>query len=233
MNYFLDTNFSESNPILNADESKHALRVLRIKTGEELLVGNGKGLRYRCSLARIENNLAHLKIDEVLSQDSPKNQLTIGIAPTKNPSRFEWFLEKSTEMGIWEVIPLISQNSERTKINEKRANKIVHAATKQSQRFYLPRLMPLTKLKDLNTEPYDHCFIAHCNPEYNRQELARVLANAEGKVLVLIGPEGDFDPGEIEQLQDKGLHGVSLGTNRLRTETAGIYTAAIFSIGTD
>jgi len=229
MNYFLDTNFTEKQPILNAEESKHALRSLRLSVGDELIVGNGKGKRFRCSLAGIDDKLARLNILEVSQENSPEDRLSIAIAPTKNPSRFKWFLEKGTELGIWEVIPIICKHSERPRINEKRALKIIHAASKQSQRYFIPQMNGLTKLKDLHEPKFDHRFVAHCNPDYPRTQLAKELSQINGSVLVLIGPEGDFSQEEIDHLEEKGFVGVSLGKNRLRTETAGVYTAAIYS----
>lgn len=233
MNYFLDTKFSKQNAILSPEESKHALRSLRLRIGDELIVGDGNGLRYRCSLASVDDKLAHLNIQEILKKEPPTNQLTIALAPTKSPSRFEWFLEKATEMGIVKIIPLQTQNSERTRINAKRALKIVHSASKQSQRFFIPEISSLVKLADLETDNYDHCFLAHCAENFERTELIHALANVSGKILVLIGPEGDFSADEIKALIQKGFTGVSLGNNRLRTETAGVYTTAIFSAQVD
>jgi len=233
MNYFLDTSFSELNPILNAEESKHALRSLRLRIGDELIVGNGNGLRYTCSLETVDGHLAHLKILELIKQEAPSNQLTIAIAPTKNPSRFEWFLEKATEMGIWEIIPLATQHSERSRINDKRAEKILRSASKQSQRFYIPRLREVKKLDKISFADYDHCLLAHCDSNFERRELVGISSQVKGRVLVLIGPEGDFSKEEIEKLNKLGFTGVSLGKNRLRTETAGVYAAAIFSAHMD
>jgi len=233
MNYFLDTNFSELNPILNAEESKHALRSLRLRIGDELIVGNGNGHRYICSLDTVDGHLAHLKILEVIKQEAPSNQLTIAIAPTKNPSRFEWFLEKATEMGVWEILPISTRHSERTRINDKRAGKILHAASKQSQRFYIPRLQEVKKLDKINLVDYEHHFLAHCDENYERIDLVQLISKLKGRVLILIGPEGDFSPEEIQSLVEKGFTGVSLGKNRLRTETAGVYAAAIFSAHMD
>lgn len=229
MNYFLDSEFSEKQPTLSAQESKHALRSLRLKVDDELMVGDGNGTRYRCSLAGIEDNQARLNILEIFRENSPENRLTVAIAPTKNPSRFEWFLEKGTEMGIWEIIPIRSQHSERPRVNVKRAHKIIHAASKQSQRFFIPKLQELSKLKDLSNSQYDHCFIAHCDSNFKRRNLANALNELRGSILVLIGPEGDFSPEEIARMQEEKVIGVSLGTNRLRTETAGVFVAAIYS----
>ena len=229
MNYFLDTGFSKEQPILNPEESKHALRSLRLTAGDELTVGDGKGHRYRCILTGVDNNLAKLSIEDALEETPPANKLTIGIAPTKTPSRFEWFLEKATELGIWSIIPIISQHSERPRINDKRARKIIHAASKQSQRFYIPELLPLIKLKDIRLSEYDHVYLAHCNAGYNRSDLMQLLKDSEGTTLILIGPEGDFSVDEIETLQKNKALDVSLGKNRLRTETAGVYAAAIYS----
>ena len=229
MNYFLDTDFSAHNPVLNPEETKHAIRSLRLKTGDKLIVGNGCGIRYRCALKDSDGQQAQLDIISEERKDVPKNQLTIAIAPTKNPSRFEWFLEKATEMGVWEFQPLISQHSERPRINEKRASKIIHAAAKQSQRYFIPRLLPLTKLKKVDLEIYDHIFLAHCNSDFDRSDFKDQLQKSHGKTLVMIGPEGDFSEDEIKTLQENRATGVSLGNNRLRTETAGVFVAAIYS----
>jgi len=196
---------------------------------DELMVGDGNGTRYRCSLAGIEDNQARLNILEIFRENSPENRLTVAIAPTKNPSRFEYFLEKATEMGVWEIIPLKTQNSERPRINEKRSLKIVRAASKQSQRFYIPEIKDLIRLNDLDITAYDHHLIAHCDANFDRRELAHVISKIKGKIIMLIGPEGDFSPGEIKEMNDLGFKGVSLGKNRLRTETAGVFAAAIYS----
>ncbi len=198
-----------------------------------MTVGDGKGLRYICNLESIDGSLAHLHIREILKKEPPENQLTIALAPTKSPSRFEWFLEKATEMGIWKIVPLQTQNSERPRINVKRAQKILIAASKQSQRFYIPQITPLEKIAAMETDEYDHHFLAHCEESYERIELFQALSNSAGKVLVLIGPEGDFTKEEIEVFTQNGFTGVSLGRNRLRTETAGVYAAAIFSAQVD
>jgi 16S rRNA (uracil1498-N3)-methyltransferase len=145
----------------------------------------------------------------------------IAIAPTKNIERLEWFLEKATEIGIKEITPVLCEHSERKIINMERLEKIIVSAMKQSLKTYIPVLNPLTRFTDFVSKPFNgQKFIAHCT-EGIRSELIHSYVK-QSESLILIGPEGDFSPKEIEFAKSNGFIEISLGKSRLRTETAGI-----------
>lgn len=150
------------------------------------------------------------------------------MAPVKNTSRLEWFLEKATELGIGRFMPLRSERTERPRINASRTARITIAATKQSRRAFAPELLPLTDFAEAIFSEADLKLIAHCETDRNRVPLQVALQETKaGRVVILVGPEGDFSPAEIEAAAKAGFVEVSLGENRLRTETAGVYCAAI------
>ena len=228
MHYFLDPQFDPQVGLLNADESRHAVKSLRLSPGELIEVGTGAGVRYICSVAKAEKNSLLLAVDETVEISRPEFTFSIALAPTKNASRFEWFAEKATEMGVSEIIPLQTARTERPRLNTGRLERILHAATKQSRRAYLPTLRPLTDFAEALKQGSGLNLIAHCESERNRQAITTALnQNGVGSVLILIGPEGDFTPSEIEAAAAAGFTEIDLGENRLRTETAGVYCAAL------
>ena len=207
---------------LNEEESAHALRVLRLKAGNEITLVDGLGGWYR---ARIDGtNHKHCDIEVLEHQteyDKRPYRLHIGIAPTKNIDRFEWFIEKATETGIDEITPLLCERSERKHVNIERLQRIMVAAMKQSQKAYLPQLNEMSNFgKWLETQNSGYCCIAHCNAG-DRQSL-KTACQPQQDVTIAIGPEGDFSIQEVEQALACGFKGVSLGSSRLRTETAGV-----------
>lgn len=207
---------------LNPDESKHCVRVLRLKKGDPIHLVNGKGSVFE---ALIHDPNPKKCILEIIHESKPRNprpyQLTIAIAPTKNIERFEWFLEKSTEIGIDRIVPLICRHSERKEIKPERLVKILVAAMKQSGQLYLPELTPAQSFAELIKKPFHgDKMIAHCEST-GKKELKNSVTPGNN-VLILIGPEGDFDPTEIDQALALGFLPVSLGVSRLRTETAGL-----------
>ena len=152
----------------------------------------------------------------------------IAIAPTKNMDRFEWFLEKATEIGIDEITPIICSRSERKVIKTERCNRILLSAMKQSLKFHVPKLNEAISLNDFIKQDFEGTkYIAHCE-EGNKTELKE--KKKEKRTLMLIGPEGDFSPTEIEMVLQYQFKAVSLGTSRLRTETAGIIAAHTINI---
>ncbi len=212
------------------NESRHIVRVLRKKTGDILSITDGKSGLYKAKI-----NIANYKkciaaITDYQAISKPWNyHLHLAIAPTKNNDRFEWFLEKATEIGIDEITPIICNNSERKTIKEDRFKKIVIAAAKQSLKYNFPVLNPSV---DFNTfieqETTGLKCIAHCAEE-EKTHLKSAI-NKQQKITILIGPEGDFSNLEIEKAKQKDFLSISLGESRLRTETAGIVAAHIVSL---
>jgi len=204
-----------------SEESKHIIKVLRKKEGDTLSITNGKGYIYKAKI--IAADLKRCKM-ELISQKkihSPKHSLHLAVAPTKINDRFEWFLEKATEIGVNEITPIICERSERKVIKLERMHKVIQSAMKQSLQAYLPKLNPAISYSDfLLTEKNGLLFIAHCE-EGEKMELKRRVA-PDKDVTILIGPEGDFSKNEIDLANEKGFLPVSLGKNRLRTETAAV-----------
>ena len=214
----------ESEIILSAEESKHATKVLRKKEGDILNFTDGKGGFYKAKITVADTRKCRL---EIISSEQKEKQhnyhLHIAIAPTKNMDRFEWFLEKATEIGIDEITPIICHHSERKVIKTERCTRILLSAMKQSLKFHLPKLNEAISLNDLIKQDFEGTkYIAHCE-EGNKTELKE--KKKEKRTLILIGPEGDFSPTEIEMALQNQFKAVSLGTSRLRTETAGIIAA--------
>jgi 16S rRNA (uracil1498-N3)-methyltransferase len=215
--------------ILSAEESKHATKVLRKKEGDILNFTDGKGGFYKAEITLADSRKCRLKI---VSSDQKEKQhnyhLHIAIAPTKNMDRFEWFLEKTTEIGIDEITPIICSRSERKVIKTERGNRILLSAMKQSLKHHLPKLNNAVTLKDFLKQDFNGTkYIAHCE-DGEKNEL-KTVSKAE-KTLILIGPEGDFSPKEIELALKNQCKAVSLGTSRLRTETAGIVAVHTINI---
>lgn len=211
---------------LSEIESRHAIKVLRLSNGDKIRLIDGKGTE---AIGEIKNaHHKHCEIAIISSSHSkqPTKEIAIALAPTKSNDRTEWFLEKAIEIGITHFIPIICKNSERKKFNTDRWDKIAVSALKQSKRLWAPKIDSPIKLEDfIHNNSYKNCFIAHCE-EDNKKELAS-LANNNQDQLVLIGPEGDFTNEEILIALDKGFTPISLGDNRLRTETAGIVACTL------
>lgn len=211
----------ESEIILSKEESKHATKVLRKKEGDILNFTDGKGSFYKAEITIADTKKCRLQI--ISSKQKPKQHnyhLHIAIAPTKNMDRYEWFLEKATEIGIDEITPIICDHSERKVLKTERCNRILLSAIKQSLKFHLPKLNEAMPLKDfLELDFEGNKYIAHCEKS-DKLELKNV--KLEEKTLILIGPEGDFSAAEIEIALQNQFKAVSLGKSRLRTETAGI-----------
>ena len=207
---------------LPEDESKHLIRSLRRKTGDKVYFTDGKGFFYDCKI--IDDHPKHA-IVEVISKEEGTDKkeffLQIAIAPTKNINRFEWFLEKTTEIGIDRITPFISFHSERKDIKNERLERVIIAAVKQSLKSHKPVLDKLTPFKDLISRPFNgKKYIAYIDDDVETL-LGKAYSPGEN-ALILIGPEGDFSKEEFLEAKNKGFIPVSLGKSRLRTETAGI-----------
>lgn len=219
--------------ILDETESKHAIRVLRLEKGEKVNVVDGKGGFYVAEIAEANPKKCLLQILETKREFGKRNfHLHIAIAPTKNNDRFEWFLEKATEIGIGEITPLITERSERKTVNPERLEKILVSAMKQSLKAFLPKLCNPQSFKELLKQPFDgKKFIAYIE-EKQTVHLKNVVDKSDN-VLVLIGPEGDFSPDEVKLALQNGFQPVSLGESRLRTETAGVVACHIVNLAND
>ena len=213
----------EKEIILKPEESKHVTKVLRKKEGDILNFTDGKGGFYKAEITVADTRKCRLEIVNIDHKDKKHNyHLHIAIAPTKNMDRFEWFLEKATEIGIDEITPIICSHSERKVIKTERGNRILLSAMKQSLKFHLPKLNEAITFKEFLTQDFEgNKYIAHCEQgekiELSAEEKAK-------KTTILIGPEGDFSASEIEIALQNQFKAVSLGTSRLRTETAGLVT---------
>jgi 16S rRNA (uracil1498-N3)-methyltransferase len=232
MQLFFDENlnFESSTFLIESDESKHILRVLRKNIGDEIYVTNGKGKACRAEITNSISKRCEIKILDKHEEPPLPYQLHIAIAPTKSSDRFEYFLEKSTEIGISEITPLLCDNSERKRLNIKRCQKIIQSAMKQSQRFHLPKLHEMQSYNSFmqsNFEGYNTC-IAHC--EDHKKSPFKNQIRTSNQTLILIGPEGDFSTDEIQLALSKSFHPVTLGEKRLRTETAGIVASVMASL---
>ncbi|MFW6226542.1 MAG: RsmE family RNA methyltransferase [Bacteroidota bacterium] len=200
----------------------HCSRFLRMNTGDGLTATSGKGSFFKGTIIEIKKNRVAVEIHEITTQARP-NDIHIAIAPTKSIDRFEWFLEKATECGITKITPLITFHSERRKFNHDRSLRIVQSAAKQSLRAWFPKLMPVTTFEKICSDTditNETSFIAHCQ-ELGLPHLFNTMT-AGKPVLLLIGPEGDFSEQEVALARQKNFIEVSLGKNRLRTETAGL-----------
>jgi 16S rRNA (uracil1498-N3)-methyltransferase len=234
--FFYSENITGNEILLGDDESHHCLKVMRHHLGDELMVTDGKGKLFRAILESERKKNCVLKVLEISREESQVSPaIHIAIAPTKNIDRFEWFLEKATEIGVTEITPIICQRSERDKIKHERLEKILIGAMKQSLRLWMPKLNEMISIKNFFTHDSQlapinrglttHDFICHCQSP-NIPAL-KSLCQASEDVTIMIGPEGDFTPEEIGLAEANGFTGVTLGKNRLRTETAGIVSLTI------
>mgnify|MGYP000876394053 CR=1 FL=1 len=216
-----DTAFSPVSAVLSEEESMHCAKVLRLSAGSPIRLTNGKGYWFDAVVTMPHAKRCGIEITGMQFCEPRHRHLHLAIAPTKNIDRFEWFLEKATEIGIGAITPLLCEHSERKNVNPERLERILVSAMKQSMQPWIPTLNPLTSITELiasATEPMR--FIAHCEdgPKHTIQE----LYTSGEPVLILIGPEGDFSPAEIQTALEAHFRPVTLGHHRLRTETAGV-----------
>ena len=204
------------------EESKH-LKVLRIQNGEKVFLTNGKGSLYELEIVTNLNFEYKAKIIDVKNNFKKRNyRLQVAIAPTKNPERFEWFLEKATEIGVDKITPLICARSEKFRLNFERMNKIIISAMKQSVSAYLPELGAVKDFDDfVKNELAANKFIAHC-VDGDLNIISDIYDKNHPDSIILIGPEGDFSEAEIQLALQQKYAAVTFGNRRLRTETAGI-----------
>jgi len=211
---------------LDKVESNHAVKVMRSKVGKQLLIINGKGQKGVGEITDANPKKCVVSIASVQSEKEPESKIIVAIAPTKSNDRMAVFLEKATEIGVDEIIPLICTNNERSKINIERWNRVVLAATKQSERFWMPSISEPIKLSDFVGQKFEgNKLIAYCEEKPERSILE--LTTATKSTIILIGPEGDFTLQEVLDAEQNDFLRCNLGKNRLRTETAGLVAVTL------
>ncbi|WP_207429184.1 16S rRNA (uracil(1498)-N(3))-methyltransferase [Pedobacter sp. SYSU D00535] len=221
---FYTPDIAGDNYQLNEEESRHCIKVLRLDTDDEVFLVDGKGGFYKAKITSANAKKTILQVLEKQTDYGKRNYyLHIAVAPTKNIERLEWFLEKATEIGIDEVSPIICDRSERREVKTERLNRIITSAVKQSLKAYHPILNEPRRFRNFISETIssaDQKFVAHCMegekfPLKEKTELGR-------RYLILIGPEGDFTREELQLAQENGFLPITLGSSRLRTETAAL-----------
>ena len=223
MHIFYTTLIQNDHAVLDAAESHHCVKVLRLTNGDSVQVIDGKGGFYDAIIEKADHRQCLLKLTGIRKDFEKRNyHLHIALAPTKNIDRFEWFVEKCTEIGIDEITPIICEHSERKILKIDRIQRVIVAAVKQSIKAYIPTFNPpLSFAEFIEKESVSsHKFIAHCYE--GKKELLVDSCKPGDSVLIMIGPEGDFTSEEVNFAISEGFSGLSLGNSRLRTETAGV-----------
>ena len=215
---------------LSESESKHCIRVLRLQLGDTIYLVDGRGSLYTSVI--VHDHPKHCKVEIKHKEEEYRKRnyhIHIAMAPTKNIERFEWFLEKATEIGIDEITPLLCDNSERKIIKPERLNKVIEAAMKQSMSAYHPRLNDIEIFRSfVKKERSALSLIAHCYE--SEKSLLKKSGINQSNVLICIGPEGDFSTDEVLKAKANGFTEISLGDARLRTETAGIFACSTVAL---
>lgn len=216
--------------VLPEEESLHAVKVLRLQSGDEIAVVDGIGGYHEARITFAHPKKCGFEIISSVQEFNKRNYyLHLAIAPTKNMERLEWFLEKVTEIGVDEITPILCQNSERKILKPGRLEKIIVSASKQSVKAYFPQLNPLTDVRELIQNAHEeNKFMAHCRE--GEKQMLHTESFVSGKILLLIGPEGDFSKDEIILAQRNDFKAITLGGSRLRTETAGVYACSLIQI---
>ncbi len=221
---------------LDAEESRHAVRVLRLRNGDELHVTDGKGNLYHCKIVDADDRACVVESISTPESELSTHNFHLAVAPTKNPSRMEWLVEKAVEVGVGGITLLQCDHSERSFLKTDRLEKLAVSAIKQSLHTVLPAINPAVNLREwLATGQYPlnaQKLIAHCEADKPRTPMASALKPGVD-TIVLIGPEGDFSEDEIALALEKGFIPVSLGPSRLRTETAALYAVCAFNLIND
>jgi 16S rRNA (uracil1498-N3)-methyltransferase len=226
--YINEYDFSQKLIVLDEDTSRHVVQVLRMKEGEELNLTDGKGNLITAEITDAHKKHCSVKVNNSRFTTQGTRKVTIAISLLKNTNRFEWFLEKATEIGVSEIIPVICERTEKQKFRYDRMKGICISAMLQSQQTWLPELHEPKQFNHLAIEQFNNSqkLIAHCI-ETNKQTLDHQLISKSSNQLILIGPEGDFSNDEVGLALKNNFTPVSLGETRLRTETAGVVAAAL------
>jgi 16S rRNA (uracil1498-N3)-methyltransferase len=216
--------------VLNEETSRHVVQVLRMQNAEQLNLTDGQGKLFTAEIVDDHKKKCAVRILSTKHIKPSEKKITIAISLIKNANRFEWFLEKATEIGVHEIIPLICDRTEKQHFRLDRMKGILVSAMLQSQQCWLPVLYEPVRFEDIVIRKFENGkkYIAHCLPEGNKESLHLQISKSSNQ-LILIGPEGDFTKEEIEQALQNNFSPVSLGETRLRTETAGIVGATLLS----
>ncbi len=212
--------------LLSEEESQHLLRVMRARAGQVLYVFDGEGSLYEAVLLSSQGKQAAIEVRRLVErQGALSPELHLVVAVPRHPDRWEWMLEKCTELGVTAIYPVITERTEKKNINRERSERLLLAAAKQSGHWILPRLMPLSGLDAIDGSGISCRLVAALNP--GSKEIQPALNPGESTML-MIGPEGDFSQAELSFLESKDFQCVSLGKSRLRLETAAVYGCAVF-----
>jgi 16S rRNA (uracil1498-N3)-methyltransferase len=223
MQLFYNPDINETSEFFffDKEESKHIVKVLRKNGGDILFVTNGLGFLFKTEITLASENKCQVKIVSFEKQQRPKPELHLAVAPTKMNERYEWFLEKATEIGVSEITPIICDHSERKVLKTERMEKILLSAMKQSNQYFLPKLNEPIAFREFVSKEYNGLkFIAHCEETDKKSLKSQLLPDKD--CLIMIGPEGDFSEKEINLALEEKFMPVALGETRLRTETAAI-----------
>ena len=227
--YIKEFNPDQSGLTLDEDNSRHAIQVLRMKNGDLMHLTNGNGQLLTAVVTNDHKKHCEVRVDVIEPKPKAGPEVTIAVALTKNTARFEWFLEKAAELGVSRVVPLLTRRTEKQKFKEERLQNILVSAMLQSQQTWLLQLQAPVVFDDfMQAEAFQgvtNKYIAHCI-ETDKQSLQYQTTSS----LILIGPEGDFTEEEITMALEKGYKPVTLGSTRLRTETAGMVAAALLRV---
>lgn len=213
-----------SNLSLEEDTRKHVVTVLRMKEGDEFMLTNGNGLSARATIQRMDKKQVHVAVDRFQEHTRKETSISLGVSLLKNNARFEWMLEKVTELGVFEIFPLVLDRTERQHFRKERFEQIIRSACLQSEQFVFPALhdpLSLNQLFDRKDLP-QHRLIAHCY-----EQGKSTVSSIHQHTLFLVGPEGDFTSDELQLAMSNHCKPVSLGETRLRTETAAIAGVAL------
>lgn len=212
---------------LSEQSAKHCVQVLRMKEGDRLDITNGQGLLAEATLISANKKNASVAIIKEVITPAPTQKIILGISLLKNAVRLEWLFEKATEMGIHSLVPLVCERTIHERYKFDRMQNIVQSAMIQSKQTYLPLLMPTTQFSDFlaqNQSLTNHKYIAHCEPT-EKKSIKEIEPTND--CILLIGPEGDFTPSEIDKALAQNYTPIHLGNTRLRTETAGLFALSV------
>lgn len=216
--------------VLDEATSKHMVQVLRMQNGEQIQLTNGRGDLFTAEITDNNRKRCSVKVITTTNHKPQATNITIAISPVKNNTRFEWFLEKATEIGVTEIVPLICERTEKTALKFDRMKSILVSAMLQSQQCWLPVLHEPVRFNSfVQSSGQQQKFIAHCI-DGGKRNLTDLNDESLSSKIILIGPEGDFSAGEIELALQNKFNAVSLGETRLRTETAGIVAATLLCL---
>lgn len=232
MQLFYAPDFVAPECTLPEEESAHAVRVLRLAEGDRLHVTDGRGTVYLCEIVSASPKRCAVRVlSSGPGEFDIRYRLTLAVAPPKNMDRYEWFLEKATEIGVTEIVPLLCERSERRVIKPERECKVIVAAVKQSLKSVCPVLRDMTPFERFVSEPFvGRRFIAHCDEPIRAKRYIASLLHPGEDAVIMVGPEGDFSPEEIRLAVECGFEETTLGSQRLRTETAAVFGAAAVSV---